>query len=74
MMVLYVLSNVVDKYFEEGTAHLLKRVRKMVGDLDLKAEADKHTTEMMYTSLFNRILKNSAFIQKNGGKKYPLYV
>ena len=54
--------------------HLLKRARKMVGDLDLKAEADKHTTEMMYTSLFNRILKNSAFIQKNGGKKYPLYL
>ena len=71
---LYVLSRVVDKYFEDGTVHILKRAKKMVSELDLKAEADKHTSEMMYTSVFNRIFNRSEVIKKNGGKKYNFYV
>lgn len=41
---LYVLSKLVDIHYEDSTAHILKRIKKMVNELDLKADADKHTS------------------------------
>jgi hypothetical protein len=35
---LYVISKAIDSSFEESTDHLLKRTKKMVSDMDLKAE------------------------------------
>ena len=58
-MVLYVLSRLIDVHYDDSTSYVLKRVKKMVGELDLKVEADKHTSAIMYTSLFNRIVNRS---------------
>lgn len=45
----------------------------MVSELDLKAEGQKITVILAYSCLFNKILTNSQYIKKKGGKTYPLY-
>ena len=73
IMTLYVASKAADNYFEDTTVHLLKRVKKMVNELDLKVEGDRLTSILIYASLFNRVLNFSNYLKKNDGKQNALY-
>jgi hypothetical protein len=73
-LTLYVLSKAVDHYFQDSTDHLLKRIKKMVSEIDLKVEGDKLNSVLSYACLFERVLNSSSYLKKNAGKQYPLYL